>query len=217
MRRTVLALAVTTLVVAGWPTTQALAQEAARRAARSRRAAPAVTVKVRDQEMKFGVDVKTVVEAKGAGTRAPGRSRGQSRPEAERGGETGDAVEVTYVDAAGGRSAPRIRAFPASGTPAMPSRADDLERHRPESGGERPLDLRLERRWRDVHPGVRDRSDHEGRCERRRHRRRGHRRQDHPDPGRRRRRQGERCRLTTSAARRTRRKSRPHEGDGAET
>ena len=70
MRRMVLALAVTTLVVAGWPTSQALAQDSMKtRGTISALGGDSVTVKVRDQEMKFGVDAKTVVEAKGAGTR----------------------------------------------------------------------------------------------------------------------------------------------------
>ena len=70
MRRFYLVLAVTALVAAGWPTTRALAQDTSKtRGTISALSGDSVTVKVRDQEMKFRVDAKTVVEAKGAGTK----------------------------------------------------------------------------------------------------------------------------------------------------
>src|SRR3977135_3693268 len=104
MRRMVLALAVTTLVVAGWPATQALAQESNKtRGTISALGGDSITVKVRDQDMKFSVDVKTVAEARGAGTRGrQAEAAGKAGPKLSEIVKTGDAVEVTYVDAPGG-------------------------------------------------------------------------------------------------------------------
>jgi hypothetical protein len=118
MRRMVLALAVTTLVVAGWPTTQALAQDSSKtRGTISALGGDSITVKVRDQEMKFGVDTKTVVEARGAGTKGrQAEAAGKAGPKLGEVVKTGDAVEVTYVDAAGGAlRATHIRAISSVG------------------------------------------------------------------------------------------------------
>jgi hypothetical protein len=117
MRRMFLALAVTTLV-AGWPTTQALAQDSSKtRGTISALGGDSITVKVRDQEMRFGVDVKTVVEARGAGTKGrQAEATGKAGPKLSEVVKTGDAVEVTYVDAASGAlRATRIRAIPSVG------------------------------------------------------------------------------------------------------
>jgi hypothetical protein len=104
MRRFVLVLAVTALVAAGWPTTQALAQDSSKtRGTISALSGDSVTVKVRDQEMKFRVDAKTVVEAKGAGTKdRQAEAAGKAGPKLSEVVKTGDAVEVTYVDVPSG-------------------------------------------------------------------------------------------------------------------
>jgi hypothetical protein len=104
MRRLFLVLAVTALVAAGWPPTQVLAQESSKaRGTISTLAGDSVTVKVRDQEMKFRVDAKTVVEAKGAGTKErQAEAAGKPGPKLSEVVKPGDAVEITYVDAAGG-------------------------------------------------------------------------------------------------------------------
>jgi Domain of unknown function (DUF5666) len=104
MRRFYLVLAVTALVAAGWPTTQALAQDSSKtRGTISALSGDSVTVKVRDQEMKFRVDAKTVVEAKGAGTKdRAAEAAGKAGPKLSEVVKTGDAVEVTYVDAPSG-------------------------------------------------------------------------------------------------------------------
>jgi hypothetical protein len=104
MRRLLFVLAVTALVAAGWPTTQAFAQDSSKtRGTVSALSADSVSVKVRDQEMKFRVDAKTVVEAKGAGTKGrAAEAAGKAGPKLSEVVKTGDAVEVTYVDAASG-------------------------------------------------------------------------------------------------------------------
>ena len=104
MRRFYLVLAVTALVAAGWPTTQALAQDSSKtRGTISALSGDSVTVKVRDQEMKFRVDAKTVVEARGAGTKdRAAEAAGKAGPKLSEVVKTGDAVEVTYVDAPSG-------------------------------------------------------------------------------------------------------------------
>jgi hypothetical protein len=104
MRRFYLVLAVTALVAAGWPTTRALAQDSSKtRGTISALSGDSVTVKVRDQEMKFRVDAKTVVEARGAGTKdRAAEAAGKPGPKLSEVVKTGDAVEVTYVDAPSG-------------------------------------------------------------------------------------------------------------------
>ena len=71
MRKMFLALAVTILVAAGRPIMPGAREDSSR--TRGTIWAPggdSITVKVRDQEMKFAVDAKTVVEARGGGTKA---------------------------------------------------------------------------------------------------------------------------------------------------
>ena len=114
MRRMFLALAVTTLVVAGWLPSRALAQDSNKtRGTISALGGDSVTVKVRDQEMKFSVDAKTVVEARGGGTKArQAEAAGKAGPKLSEVVKTGDAVEVTYVDApSGALRATHIRAI----------------------------------------------------------------------------------------------------------
>ena len=118
MRRMVLALAVTTLVVAAWPTTQALAQDTSKtRGTISAMGGDSVTIKARDQEMKFAVDGKTVVEARGGGTKArQAEAAGKAGPKLSDVVKMGDAVEVTYMEAASGAlRATHIRSIPSVG------------------------------------------------------------------------------------------------------
>src|SRR5213083_2549521 len=98
MRKMFLAFAVTILVAAGWPITPALAQNSSRtRGTISALAGDSVTVNVRDQEMKFAVDAKTVVEARGGGTKArQADAAGKAGLKLSEVVKTGDAVEVTY-------------------------------------------------------------------------------------------------------------------------
>ena len=120
MKRTLLALAVAAIGVVSWTTTGALAQGTNANRTRgtvSALGADSITVKVRDQEMKFSVTPQTVVEAKGAGTRGrAAEAAGKAGPKLSEVVKTGEAVEVSYVDAAGGAlRATRIRAIASVG------------------------------------------------------------------------------------------------------
>src|SRR5207249_7410037 len=71
MRRTLLALLVAAIGIVSWPVTAVFAQANSNktRGTVSALGADSVTVKVRDAEMKFSVTPRTIVEARGAGTR----------------------------------------------------------------------------------------------------------------------------------------------------
>ena len=100
MRRTFVALALGALVVAGWPATPAFAQ--ATKTARgtvSAMAADSIGVKVQGVDMKFSVDSKTTVEARGAGTKGrKAQAAGAAGPKLGEVVKVGDNVEVTYHD-----------------------------------------------------------------------------------------------------------------------
>src|SRR5204862_5014853 len=112
MRRTLLALLVAAIGIVSWPVTAVFAQANSNktRGTVSALGADSVTVKVRDAEMKFSVTPRTVVEAKGAGTRGrEAEAAGKAGPKLSEVVKAGEAVEVSYVDAAGGAlRAPRI-------------------------------------------------------------------------------------------------------------
>jgi len=118
MRRTLLALLVAAIGIS-WPVTSVLAQANTNktRGTVSALGADSITVKVRDAEMKFSVTPTTVVEAKGAGTRGrQAEAAGKTGPKLSEVVKTGEAVEVSYVDAAGGAlRATRIRAVASVG------------------------------------------------------------------------------------------------------
>jgi uncharacterized protein DUF5666 len=119
MRRTLLALAVAAIGIVSWSTTPVFAQANTNktRGTVSALAADSVTVKVRDAEMKFTVTSQTVVEARGAGTKdRQAQAAGKAGPKLSDVVKTGEAVEVSYVDAAGGAlRATRIRAVTSVG------------------------------------------------------------------------------------------------------
>ena len=118
MKRTLVALAVGALAVAGWPTTRLLAQETKMaRGTVTALGAESVTVKVGTQEMKFNVDTKTNVEARGAGT-ATRQAQAAGRPGAKLADvvKVGQAVAVSYTDMGGTLHASRIRAVASVGT-----------------------------------------------------------------------------------------------------
>jgi hypothetical protein len=125
MRSTFVALALGALVVAGWPATQAFAQDTkTARGSVTALAADSVTVKVQSVDMKFGVDAKTTVEARGAGTKSKAaQAAGMSGPKLGDVVKVGDAVEVSYHDMGGGTlHAAKIRAVASPG-PATASEA----------------------------------------------------------------------------------------------
>lgn len=119
MRRTLLALVIAALGIVIGPATQALAQDTSNktRGTISALGADSITVKARDAEMKFSVTPRTVVEARGAGTRGrQAQAAGNAGPKLSEVVKTGDAVEVSYVDATGGTlRATRIRAITSAG------------------------------------------------------------------------------------------------------
>jgi len=119
MRGTLLALVVAAIGIVTWPSTQALAQDTSNktRGTVSALGADSVSVKVRDAEMKFSVTPKTVVEARGAGTAGrQAQAAGKPGPKLSEVVKTGEAVEVSYVEATGGAlRATRIRAVASVG------------------------------------------------------------------------------------------------------
>jgi hypothetical protein len=117
MKRTLIALGLGALAVAGWPTTELIAQEPKMaRGTVTAIAADSVTVKVGTQDMKFGVDSKTNVEAAGAGT-ATRQAQAAGQPGAKLSDvvKVGQAVAVSYTDAGGSLHATRIRAIASVG------------------------------------------------------------------------------------------------------
>ena len=117
MRRTFVALALGALVVAGWPTTQAFAQDTkTARGSVTAMAADSISVKVQSVDMKFAVDGKTVVEARGAGTKSKAaQAAGMAGPKLGDVVKVGDAVEVSYHDMGGSLHAAKIRAVASPG------------------------------------------------------------------------------------------------------
>jgi hypothetical protein len=113
MKRTLIALALLALAVVGWPTTQLRAQETKMaRGTVTALAADSVTVKVGDQEMKFGVDAKTNVEAVGAGTKTrQAQAAGQPGAKLSEVVKVGQPVAVSYHEMGGSLHASRIRAI----------------------------------------------------------------------------------------------------------
>ena len=76
-----------------------------------------VTVKVADKEMKFNVDDKTEVIAKGAGTKSKAaQAKGMAGPKLTDVVKTGEAVRVTYHDMGGNLHAARIESIATVGT-----------------------------------------------------------------------------------------------------
>jgi hypothetical protein len=75
-----------------------------------------LSIKVRDEEMRFSIDPKTVVEARGAGTKTrSAQARGKSGPDLNEVLAVGQAVAVTYHELNGVLHASVVRAMPAAG------------------------------------------------------------------------------------------------------
>jgi hypothetical protein len=124
MRRTFGALSIAALALAGWATTPALAQDTkTARGAVTAMAADSISVKVQGVDMKFAVDAKTTVEARGAGTKSKAAQQaGMSGPKLGDVVKVGDNVEVSYHDMGGTLHAAKIRAVASAG-PASPAAA----------------------------------------------------------------------------------------------
>jgi hypothetical protein len=133
MKRTLVALVVAALGIVTWSSRPAFAQAAQggaggkgiARGTIAALGADSVTLKVRGQEMKFDVTSQTVVEAKGAGTKArAAKTAGNAGPKLSEVLKTGQPVELSYLEAdAGALHATRIRAVSsaASASDARPS------------------------------------------------------------------------------------------------
>jgi len=118
MKRMVLALA--TLAILGWLSPPAHAQDTkSARGTVTAMAADSVTVKTATGDMSFAVDDKTVVEARGAGTKArAAAAAGKSGPKLSEVIKTGESVEVNYHDMGGKLHAARIRGISAASAAA---------------------------------------------------------------------------------------------------
>jgi hypothetical protein len=105
------------LSVIWWPTPYALAADT--KVARGTVIAvggSTLTVKVREQEMKFAVDPNTVVEARGAGTKTrAAHAKGQTGPKLGDVITVGQPVAVTYTELNGVLHASVVRAVSAAG------------------------------------------------------------------------------------------------------
>jgi len=118
MRRTLVALGLT-LAVAGWPSSQALAQTAAKtaRGTVTAMAAGSVTVKVANVDVTFTVDDKTSVTAAGAGTKqGAAQKAGMAGPKLGDVIKVGQAVSVSYHDMGGTLHAASITAVTSPGS-----------------------------------------------------------------------------------------------------
>jgi hypothetical protein len=125
MRPTLFALTLTALSIVSWPTAPAVAQDA--KVARGTIAAiggQSVTVKVGDQDMKFSIDSKTTVEARGASTQSRRAvAAGKPGPHLDQVLQAGQSVAVTYNDMAGTLHATDIKAVPKAGASNVSAKA----------------------------------------------------------------------------------------------
>jgi len=114
MQQLLLAGVIAVMSVIWWPTPYALAQDA--KVARGRVtaiSANTLTVTVRGVDMQFAVDAKTMVEARGAGTKArAAASRGMPGPKLADVLRVGEGVAVTYHDLNGTLHASHVRSVP---------------------------------------------------------------------------------------------------------
>lgn len=79
-------------------------------------AGDSVSIKVRDKDMKFSVDSKTVVQAKGAGTASRrAEAKGAAGPKLTEVVKVGDSVEVSYHDTNGTLHATQVRGVASAG------------------------------------------------------------------------------------------------------
>jgi hypothetical protein len=118
MKRTLLALPLAALAIVGWPAVNAAAQETkTARGIVTAIGANSVTIRVREVNMTFAVDAKTMVEAVGAGTKTrQAESAGKAGPTLTEVVKTGQPVEVSYRLAGGKLHAARIKAVSSAGS-----------------------------------------------------------------------------------------------------
>ena len=126
MKATLVALTLTALSVTWGPTASALAQDA--KVAKGTITAiggRSLTVKVGDRDMAFGVDHRTLVQARGASTKATRlAASGKPGPSLSDVLQPGQTVAVTYSDMAGRLRASEIKAIPKGGAIAADDSAE---------------------------------------------------------------------------------------------
>ena len=112
MRSTLVALSLSTLSVFSTPSLATAQTSKVAQGTVASIAGPSLTVKVGDQNMKFSVDSKTTVLARGASTKsARAAAAGRSGPHLDELLTAGQPVAVTYQDMSGALHATEIKAI----------------------------------------------------------------------------------------------------------
>jgi len=116
MRTTLLAVTLTALSFIWFPATSSAEEPRIAKGTISEIGGTSVTVKVGGELMTFAADSNTLVENRGAGTKARQiMATGKAGPHLSDVLKVGQSVAVTYRDAAGKPYASRIRAIPSAG------------------------------------------------------------------------------------------------------
>jgi hypothetical protein len=125
MKPTVIALTLTALSVVWGPTASTFAADKVAKGTISAIGGQSLTVKVGDRDMVFNVDTTTVVQARGAATKATQlAAAGKSGPHLKDLLQSGQSVAVTYSDMGIALRASTIRAIPKAS--AAPSTNADM-------------------------------------------------------------------------------------------
>ena len=111
MRSTLVALTLSTLSVFSTPSLATAQTSKVARGTVASIAGPSLTVKVGDQNMKFSVDSKTTVLARGASTKSARAAATGRGPHLDELLQAGQSVAVTYNDMAGALHATEIKAI----------------------------------------------------------------------------------------------------------
>ena len=120
MRRAFLALSIAALAVMAWPTAPASAQSSKATGTVASIDGASVTVKAGGQDMKFSVDTKTVVQARGAGTKdRAAEAKGAAGAKLADVIKMGMSVEVTYTGMGASMHATEIREVASAGAGGM--------------------------------------------------------------------------------------------------
>jgi hypothetical protein len=116
MRSTLFAVTLTALSFTYWPATPSAQENHVAKGIISEIGGTSVSVKVAGEMMTFGVDTKTHVEGRGAGTKARQiTASGKPGPQLSDVLKVGQSVAVTYRDVAGKPYASMIRTLPGGG------------------------------------------------------------------------------------------------------
>jgi hypothetical protein len=116
MRSILAAVTLALVSIACWPVSAVAAQDTkVARGTISTLGGSSLTIKAADHDMTFKVDGNTIVQARGASTKA-GRAAAAGKPGVHLQDllKTGQAVAVTYSEGAGGLQAKEIKAVPSA-------------------------------------------------------------------------------------------------------